>query len=217
MNDTNWQNLPNTTTPITAERLNKLDKVITAPQTANLNDYTTTGVYYFSAGGTITNVPAGVNGWLIVIDSPGVGAIKQIWLRHGTANTNDFETYVRTLATTWSNWKKIAIDETIAQGTVTFPNPSYFSTIDVNKVYKKGNIVDFRFRGLISTNIPNNTTFLTLPHRTNSDFFKIAYLGTEYTADTPYWVYAQDNRNLRGGSATAGKWLHVSFTYIAES
>ena len=183
----------------------------------NLNNYTETGLYYFPAGGTITNIPAGVNGWLLVINSASVGAIKQIWFRHGTANTNDFETYVRTLATTWSNWKKFAIDEAIAQGAVTFPNPSYFSTIDVNKVYKKGNIVDVRFRGLISTNIPNNTTFLILPHRTNNDFFRVAYLGTEYTADTPYWVYAQDNRNLRGGSATAGKWLHVSFTYIAES
>lgn len=190
--------------------------IVTASN-VNLNNYVETGLYYFPAGGTITNVPAGVNGWLLVINSASVGGIKQIWFRHGTANTNDFETYVRTLANTWSNWKKIAIDEAIEQGAVTFPNPSYFSTIDINKVYKKGNIVDVRFRGLISTNIPNNTTFLTLPYRTNSDFFRIAYLGTEYTADTPHWVYAHDNRNLRGGSVTAGKWLHVSFTYIAES
>ena len=41
----------------------------------------------------------------------GNGAIKQIWYRHGTANSNDYETYVRTLAGTWSNWVKLLNDK----------------------------------------------------------------------------------------------------------
>ena len=32
----------------------------------NLDDYTKTGVYYFSSNHTPVNVPSGVNGWLVV-------------------------------------------------------------------------------------------------------------------------------------------------------
>lgn len=62
MNDTNWQNLPNTTTPILAEKLNKLDRVVIVT-TANtdLNNYKTDGEFYFSADYIPTNIPAGVN------------------------------------------------------------------------------------------------------------------------------------------------------------
>lgn len=61
MNDTNWQNLPNTTTPILAEKLNKLDRVINITENADLNDFITDGDYYFSENQTITNIPTGVN------------------------------------------------------------------------------------------------------------------------------------------------------------
>ena len=77
----------------------------------DLNDYTQDGVYYFGANYTPTNIPAGVNGWLQVMTGNQAGTIckKQIWYRHGTANSNDFETYVRTSTdgSTWSNWRKV--------------------------------------------------------------------------------------------------------------
>lgn len=76
----------------------------------DLNDYTQDGVYYFGANYTPTNIPAGVNGWLKVMTGEQGGTIakKQIWYRHGTANSNDFETYVRTSTdgSTWGNWNK---------------------------------------------------------------------------------------------------------------
>lgn len=54
----------------------------------------------------------------------GNGAIKQIWYRHGTANSNDYETYVRTYSGTWSNWVKLLNDKetgsyTMAEGQYT--------------------------------------------------------------------------------------------------
>ena len=36
----------------------------------------------------------------------GNGAIKQLWYRHGTPNTNDYEFYARTYSSTWSDWEK---------------------------------------------------------------------------------------------------------------
>lgn len=83
----------------------------TRVQTAdtNLDDYTTIGVYYFSASYVPTNIPSGTNGWLIVMPAvPGVAGNsnwKQIWLRQGTAGVNDQETFIRTYqGGSWGPW-----------------------------------------------------------------------------------------------------------------
>lgn len=117
MNDTNWQNLPNTTTPILAEKLNKLDRAIINNENVDLNDFTTDGEYYFPYTTTKTNMPSGVaNGWLKVMsgsDNNGT-TTKQLFYRHGTANNNDFQMYVRTFAGgTWSNWKRYVTYEEV--------------------------------------------------------------------------------------------------------
>lgn len=74
---------------------------------ADLNKYTNTGVWYFNSSHTPENLPSGnVNGWLVVLRADS-GAIKQIWMRYGSTNTNDHNTYVRTgNGTTWSAWRK---------------------------------------------------------------------------------------------------------------
>lgn len=79
----------------------------------NLNDYIYCGTYYFNTSHTPLNLPSGcVNGWLIVLRADS-GAIKQIWLRYGSINANDFNTYVRTGNTNganWSNWKRLSAE-----------------------------------------------------------------------------------------------------------
>lgn len=75
----------------------------------NLNDYTKHGWYFVpSAAYTPTNVPAGSNGWLQVVDAPEDANLfcKQIWYRAGTPGSNDQQTYVRTYAksTGWGAW-----------------------------------------------------------------------------------------------------------------
>lgn len=76
----------------------------------NLNDYTDAGIYVFAQAYAPVNVPAGTNGWLVVMPwGEGGGTIKQLWFRHGTSGTNDHETYVRTKisnVSTWSPWSK---------------------------------------------------------------------------------------------------------------
>lgn len=75
----------------------------------DLNNYEFSGVYYFSSAYVPTNIPVGTNGWLWVLRAD-AGAIKQIWMRYGTALTNDHNMYVRTgNATTWGGWTRYAI------------------------------------------------------------------------------------------------------------
>lgn len=77
--------------------------------TADLNNYNTTGVYYFPNTVTITNIPAGVNGWLLVINGKDTTYkfTKQLWFRAGTKDTNDYHNFCRTSfdnGATWSTW-----------------------------------------------------------------------------------------------------------------
>ena len=77
----------------------------------NLDDYTTEGLYSFAAAYAPINVPSGnTNGWLLVMQwtETHKATIKQIWFRHGSANNNDHETYVRTKLGDygWSSWKR---------------------------------------------------------------------------------------------------------------
>lgn len=82
----------------------------------DLNDYTENGTYYFPANVTPTNIPGEVNGWLEVLTGiqAGTKTIKQIWHRHGTNDSSDYEIFVRTCAdgASWSKWNRI---ETLLQ------------------------------------------------------------------------------------------------------
>lgn len=91
-------------------------------EVVDLNNYTEGGIYFFSVSSdgttTINNIPTGVNGWLVVLplndyDGNGTTLCKQIWYRYGTANTNDFNTFVRTYVSsgTWSAWKQYKMVE----------------------------------------------------------------------------------------------------------
>lgn len=86
----------------------------------DLNYYVHNGTYWFGSSYTPTNIPTGVNGWLIVMVGSG-DFIKQIWLRAGTANSNDHQTFVRTRADgkTWSSWKQFVVPD--ANNNVSLP------------------------------------------------------------------------------------------------
>ena len=72
---------------------------------ANLNDYKTPGLYYFSGGVTLTNAPnSATNGWLEVLLASN-GAVKQLWHRHGSNPTTYMDEYVRLYASSaWGSW-----------------------------------------------------------------------------------------------------------------
>lgn len=84
------------------------DSIMVSEAGTDLNDYLTTGVYFFGGDYTPLNIPAGANGWLEVIGSTD-NRVKQTWYRCGTITTNDFMTYTRTyIAGTWGEWHRYA-------------------------------------------------------------------------------------------------------------
>ncbi|MBR0340689.1 MAG: hypothetical protein IJH64_00275 [Oscillospiraceae bacterium] len=88
----------------------------------DLNDYKTSGIYYFRSDYvTPTNIPAWSNGILFVIASHSNTTtgkvVKQVWMRHGTNNSNDHHTYLRSYnGSSWSDWHRIITQE---GGTIT--------------------------------------------------------------------------------------------------
>ena len=121
----------------------------------DLNDYTDAGFYTFAGAYTPTNVPSGnVNGWLLVIPWTQDGAtIKQIWFRHGSVNTNDFETYVRTKIGSygWSDWSRYyTTDGGTINGDVVLNNADIYS----GNIYINENGTD---TGLIYAKAPNGS------------------------------------------------------------
>lgn len=104
----------------------------------DLNNYTSKGIYSFAQAYTPTNCPTGnTNGWLVVIpwnNSETQVTVKQIWFRHGIANTNDFELYVRTMiSNSWSSWYNLTnrVDKSgdTLTGSLTFNNTSDYHAL----------------------------------------------------------------------------------------
>lgn len=72
-----------------------------------------TGMYYCNYKNTYSNIPA-ANGWLMVSKVTDT-IVKQLFFRHGTANTNDFQIFVRTkIGTVWSDWTRMITTKDIA-------------------------------------------------------------------------------------------------------
>lgn len=134
----------------------------------DLNDYIETGRYFFNSANKPENIPAGVNGWLEVISSND-NTVKQIWYRYGTANSNDYQTFIRTkMSTTWSNWTDILSGHDSGWQTVTLTSdfkPYNNNTDNTPKYIKVGRMVEVL--GEISPNKTFNKeseyTMFTLP------------------------------------------------------
>lgn len=110
--------------------------------THTLADYREQGIYCFTSGCTITDIPVGKNGWLIVLPtnlkSPNA---KQIWMRWGTAGSNSWMTYERIISGgTVGEWTQYATT-TITE--IPFPFNEGFSEYVSNtwnaRIYKNGN------------------------------------------------------------------------------
>lgn len=85
----------------TSEQINDLSGMLDKLQvqkitsgTHTLSDYKEQGIYCFSSATTITDIPVGSNGWLIVLPSTTPNATKQLWLRWGS-EPNFHQTFVR--------------------------------------------------------------------------------------------------------------------------
>lgn len=184
----------------------------------DLNDYKTSGVFYFSSSYTPANIPGGVNGFLIVITNG--NAVKQIWLRHGTNNSNDYHTWIRIYnGSAWSEWRRFLTDanmelygktaiffgDSITWGEradkdgvrVTSPYPSVFGNITGATVINVGvrgatasTVQENSFAAQITANTDNiaNADYCFVCFGVN-DFSKNVDVGNELTTQSFYADY----------------------------
>lgn len=104
----------------------------------DLNDYTTTGIYHFTSSYTPTNIPAGNNGWLMVMKVPNTSAVKQIWFRQGTNGTNDWHTFVRQYSgSAWSAWKRYIVDGDTLSNDLNFAANKGINFVTSGRIYWK--------------------------------------------------------------------------------
>ena len=98
---------------------------------------------------------------------------------------------------------------------------NYFSTVDINQVYKSGHVVEVSFRGLLANKVPNNTSFLRLPYATANNLTLTIGVGGQYQYDATNgqrWAYVgANNTEFRGPMLEAGKWIHINWTYLTNS
>lgn len=129
--------------------------------------------------------------------------------------TNEYKNKIDSNATEISNISNNMPSSIMSEITTYSSN---FSTVDVKRYFKYGNVVVVDFRAQISSDIPNNTTILTLPYSSMWGFTIMAGIGGRYDIANPVWMYF-DGQNLKiGNSATSAqdKWLHIHFTYICS-
>ena len=82
-----------------------INDILVQPASSDLNNYTSTGTYYFNAQ-SHKNLPTNcVDGFLVVFANGDI--VKQTFYRQGTIKSNDYETFIRTFSNEWSEWSTI--------------------------------------------------------------------------------------------------------------
>ena len=100
---------------------------------------------------------------------------------------------------------------------------TYFSTVDINRLIKIGQLLIFEFRGLVKTDIPNNTNFTFASTLSSAGLYDAtieAYTSNRYMTTTPVrrFAYFNDSNTIRlGGGFTSGSWVHMNGIAILKS
>ena len=214
---------------IEGKRIDAFTEYVDTGATVDLNDYTDQGWYFFTTSNSIANIPAGVNGWLQVIKDKISGTwTKQVWYRAGTANSNDYQTYVRTrMNGVWSNWKQYQMVEDTGWKTLTLT--SDFHTYEDNSAntpqYRKiGKVIEIVGAIAPTSNISagTNKTIATLPEGYRPS--KKRYFICQGSGRAIWTLYVYSNGNVifsRYGKseyadASTDVWLPFNITFLID-
>lgn len=227
---TNWQDLPNTSTPINATNLNKIENELESVDKSlkyignapsDWNDAKTFGIYHVN--GTYTNAPASSHIWgvLIVYENKGgtwtpvtSGSGSWIWQEFRSTSGNIYVRNAINSIGSWSEWKKM-ITNNIEETTLTLGD--YFDTIDINKVTKNGNVVQVVFRGHTKKAITNDTVFATLPYQTKSNnIVALSTMGRYSFGDFIFSYTGVSGNYWKCGPISTDKWVQANFVYITS-
>lgn len=182
----------------------------------DLNDLKTTGIYYTSSK-TLTNT--GLNysdysySFIVVIALADGGFVIQVLIKPAQKKlrTREFSGS----PASWKPWQECLQEETPFQTSLTLGD--YFDTVDINKVLKTGHVVEVAFRGHTNAEIPNATSFATLPYKTKINTIIPIYTGGRYILTEPVFSYTGTNANTWSSAPIpANTWVQAHFTYITD-
>ena len=194
---------------------------------ADMNDFTTPGLYYFSGGVTKTNQP-GSNGagWLLVLQTNST-VYRQIWFRNSGTAYGD--TYTRIYSGSWTNWIEYYTEQNADDAVNAGLSTASYSTtgltptnctIGAGGYYRVGNLVVVNMRVSTTASISGGTTFISgLPAPDTTLAASNVALGVT-CSDPNYGLYMIANGNIRnnsnGSAIPSGLNLGISVTYIAK-
>lgn len=222
-----WKNLPDTTTPLNATNLNRIEQGVAEAngavgtqlaQNTDLNNVTTIGSYYSAQGSdttTMSHIPTGLNKAfkLIVEHLHRTDRILQTLI----ANDDKITIYRRINNGSWLSWEKMLTNND-TNGSMTYNSTYITETPDVNNYHRIGNVVQISFRGKLANSIPNGSKIVTLPFKSAHASMEItAFYGTQYSRTGFYNGYINSNGEVVSTSYSGNNnYLHMYFTYITN-
>ncbi len=93
----------------------------------------------------------------------------------------------------------------------------YFENIDMNNYVINGNVVHLTFRGQAKSEIPDNVIILSgIPRNAVEDVYLFISSTDRYpgVGGEIRWGYFSETTLKISGTTSAGKWVHISCTYI---
>lgn len=222
-----WKNLPNTTTPLNATNLNRIEQGVAEAngsvgtqlaQNTDLNNVTAIGSYYSAQSSdttTMSHIPTGLNRAfkLIVEHLHRTDRILQTLI----VNEAEITIYTRINTGSWSAWEKINTNLNI-NGNMTYNSTYITDTPDTNSYYRNGNVVQISFRAKIANSIPNGSKLFTLPYKCTQSYMEVpVYYGGNYSRTGNMFAYINSSSEVISGAYSgSNNYIHAYFIYITN-
>lgn len=104
--------------------------------------------------------------------------------------TNEYKNKINSNATEISNLSNNMPTSSMSEITTYSSN---FSTVDIKRYFKYGNVVVVDFRAQISSGIPDNSEVIKLPYTPIWGGSVMAGIGGRYDISQPVWMYYSGN------------------------
>lgn len=213
--------------------IDEITGIIVTDSNTDLDNYKESGIYFFDTNYVPENIPAGNNGWLVVLKGSG-NFVKQVWYRAGTANLNDSDTYVRTNTGSWSSWRKyVTEDETNYKTVLTTDLDNEMCTFNTDNVeslnscrlVKTGNICILSVLGKFVSSLENTSNLKDIDILTFKNGYRPAFtnfsqsvsIGSSlWGAKTPQFVVTTPEGVLTTKKNIEGMYFSIYYIYVRK-
>lgn len=199
-----FQNLPNTTTPLNRTNLNQMQEFsFRGEATTNLNEARTTGLYKLNKAYTNSPKNEVLYGILVIYESNG-----KTWQPSGTSGGNSWiwqeirltngEIYVRNAVNTtssWTEWQKVVKEQT-----------STWQSVSVNSEYFNGGSIKYKKIGdMVFVSVSGLTLKKDITDSDDNYTVIASGLPNSISQDTAVLSRFSDNKIMRIDITTDGK------------